>query len=773
MRTKQKKHGDKSQHGRGNRSHHLPNENTISEFKQIDKLSPSDFEIFVRDVFVAAGWNDAIITKVGQEFQHGDGGVDIFAYKSKRKFAIEVKQRQAGDTVDVSALNQLVTGAKLANVVNMILVTNSYFTSEVKVRALRLGVELLDRDGLQNLWIEKQSEIGREIKPRTYQETIIQDSLTRFNAGHSRLLIEMATGLGKTYTVAHLLKQILKQGKVKRVLFLAHQVEILLQSVTAFKNVLGIGTYSFSACFGGADPEQTDFVFGSFDTLFSKIATLEKETFDVIVVDEAHHTPARTYATVVEHFHPKLLIGLTATPFREDNKDVLAFFGGSAGHVGKYDLAWALRHNKLAFPKYLVLLDDLDQSRIDQLSSGMSISDLDQRLFLHKKDEEVVRIIENTVQDKQIQNLKGIVFCRSIQHITYLIQFFPPGSATFVHSQMSDSQRWQNIRDFREGSFCYILVRDLFNEGIDIPETNLLVFMRYTGSHTIWLQQLGRGLRKTPNKDYVHVLDFVGSLERLNEVHQLSKRVNRIPIEKENWEPRDKKETVHNSSLEVNYSQSAAQVLQLIEELQYRLKSRMQAIELLRKYYEENNRIPELNEIESVLIEVTTDQIATHFDSYFGYLESALTGQYDQSVFRAKCLDYARNYYQQNGVCPSYRAISLAYRHNSLLACSEAEIGFLLGNESELEVTLSISPAPSNQLASTTSLEASQRNIAKVTEINEEYLLIEKYLNLIKTRQDLLKLPTEDRAEIKRVFSSEFRFFNCLHNSENNSGQSK
>ncbi|NOS89326.1 MAG: restriction endonuclease [Methylococcaceae bacterium] len=115
----------------------------ITDFKKIDNLSPSDFGIFIRDVFVAAGWSDAIITKVGQEFQHGDGGVDIFAYKAKRKFAIEVKQRTVGTTVDIKALNQLVTGAKLANVTNMILVTNSYFTSEVKVRALRLGVELM------------------------------------------------------------------------------------------------------------------------------------------------------------------------------------------------------------------------------------------------------------------------------------------------------------------------------------------------------------------------------------------------------------------------------------------------------------------------------------------------------------------------------------------------------------------------------------------------------------------------------------------------------
>jgi len=738
----------------------------INDFKKIDLLSPSDFEIFVRDVFVSAGWSDAIITKVGQEFQYGDGGVDIFAYKNKRKFAIEVKQRKAGITVDVKALNQLVTGAKLANVNNMILVTNSYFTSEVKVRALRLGVELIDRDGLQNLWIKKHSEIGREIKPRKYQETVIQESLVLFNEGKARLLIEMATGLGKTYTVAHLLKQILREGKVKRILFLAHQVEILLQSVTAFKNVLGIGTYSFSACFGGADPEHTDFVFGSFDTLFSKIATLEKETFDVVIVDEAHHTPAITYATVVKHFHPKLLVGLTATPFREDNKDVLAFFGGSAGHVGKYDLAWALRHNKLAFPKYLVLLDDLDQSRIDQLSEGMSISDLDQHLFLHKKDEEVVRIIEKTVKDKPISNPKGIVFCRSIKHINYLIQFFPAGSATFVHSQMTDQQRWQNIRDFREGNYRYILVRDLFNEGIDIPETNLLVFMRYTGSHTIWLQQLGRGLRKTPNKDYVYVLDFVGSLERLNEVHQLTKRVNSVPIEQENLEesPRDKKETVHNSSLEVHYSQSAAQVLQLIEDLQYRLKSRMQAIEALQRYYEDYNKIPALNELEKYLPDITSDQIATHFDSYFGYLEAALTGQYEQEFFRTLCLDYAKKFYQENKIIPTFRAISLANQYNGLVACSEPEVKFLLGSESELENYLSGTDKP---------IESTQPIIVKPVEtekpvenieINEESLLIDKYSSVIKIRQDLLKLSAENRAEIKRVFNSEFRFFSWLQN---------
>ncbi len=292
----------------------------INEFKDVDSLSDRDFEIFIQKLLEASGWTNAIITEIGKEFRHGDGGVDIFAYKAGRKFAIEVKQRNIQTTVDVKSLNQLVTGARLAKVNNMILVTNSYFTSEVKVRALRLGVELIDREELQNLWVKKHSEIGRDIKPRKYQTQVIQEAVTQYERGKNKVLIEMATGLGKTYTVALLIKELIQNSvKRPRVMFIAHQVEILLQSVTAFKNVLGIGSYSFSACFSGSAPEATDFVFASFDTLYGQLESLKKETFDFIIVDEAHHTPARTFSEVVRNFVPKLLIGLTATPNRADN----------------------------------------------------------------------------------------------------------------------------------------------------------------------------------------------------------------------------------------------------------------------------------------------------------------------------------------------------------------------------------------------------------------------------------------------------------------------
>jgi superfamily II DNA or RNA helicase len=718
----------------------------INEFKDIDTLSPADFEIFAKDLFVASGWTDAVITKVGREFRHGDGGVDIFAYKGKRKFAIEVKQRKLNTTVDVKALNQLVTGAKLANVTNKILVTNSYFTSEVKVRALRLGVELIDRDELQNLWVVKHSEIGRDIKPRKYQQDVINEALSQYQNGKSKLLIEMATGLGKTYTVAHLIKILIQQyDRRPKILFLAHQVEILLQSVTAFKNVLGIGNYSFSACISGSAPENTDFVFASFDTLYGQVSGLCKDSFDFIVVDEAHHTPARTYSEVVTLFEPKLLIGLTATPYRADNKDVISFFGGADGHIGKFDLIWALKHKKLAFPKYLVLLDDLDQDKIDQLESGLSISDLDKRLFLHKKDKEVIRIIEKTIVEQVIENVKGIIFCRSIRHINHLMGFFELGTATLVHSKMSDQERRENIRNFREGNFKYILVCNLFNEGIDIPETNLLIFMRDTSSRRIWLQQLGRGLRKTPNKEYVHVLDFVGSLERLNEIKELSKEIERMPVDPESLiDDVDlaSKEVFHDGSLEVQYSAEAAKVLTLIENMKMQLNSRAILLEKLRKHYEINNEIPSICELKYKLIDVSLDQIATHFGSYYSYLIAAFGDGFDQQSIVNKLHEYVEIFCRQHKVEPSFRAVSHHFMEEQLYEFSEKELHLLLQNFNIV--------GDKKMVGSSVFQESNEQ----VEIIIEQCSLIEKFKTEIFSRSDIKKLPVIKQEEIKAKYLS-------------------
>lgn len=731
----------------------------IKEFKDIDALSYSDFEIFVKDVFEASGWTNSEITKSGREFKHGDGGVDIFSYKGNRKFAIEVKQRNINTTVDIKALNQLVTGARLANVTNMILVTNSYFTSEVKVRALRLGVELINREELQNLWIMKHSEIGRDIKPRKYQQDVIDEAISQYTNGKTKILIEMATGLGKTYTAAHLTKRLIKKSpKRPRVLFIAHQVEILLQSVTSFKNVLGIGNYSFSACFSGSNPEETDFVFASFDTLYGQIKNLKKSHFDYVIIDEAHHTPARTYSEVASVFSPRFLIGLTATPYRSDRKDVLSFFGGADGHIGKYDLVWALKHKKLAFPKYLVLLDDLDDQKINQLQCGLSIADIDKRLFLHKKDKEVVRIIEKTVTEQNIDNPKGIIFCRNIRHMKHLIGFFALGTATLVHSKMTDQERRENIRNFREGDFKYILVCDLFNEGVDIPETNLLVFMRHTGSHTIWLQQLGRGLRKTPNKDYVYVLDFVGSLERLNEVRELSRKIERQKIEQQNLtdetDETDKTGNAavfHDGSIEVKYSKEAAKVLALIESLKMQLNSRENLLEGIRAYFKENNKIPEISRIEESIPNLSLDQLATHFGSYHNYIRTAFEDNLlSQPAIQAKIKKYISNYRDKYGIIPSYRAVSQNFMEGPLCEFEDKEI------KEVIEKTSTLNPASSND-------EPEKISINKKIKTSEETCpLVEKYLDTIFTRGDIKSLTHEDKDKISEKYISTSIFLKKL-----------
>ncbi|MGP9765008.1 DEAD/DEAH box helicase family protein [Halomonas sp. AOP13-D3-9] len=739
----------------------------ISKFKDIDNLHHSDFEIFVKDLFISAGWKDAYITQLGDGFRSGDGGVDIFAYRNQRKYAIEVKQRDIKTAVDVKALNQLHTGAKLGNASNSILVTNSYFTSEVKIRALRLGVELIDRDELQNLWLEKKSEIGREIKPHNFQKDIINECLSKYNKKRTKLLIEMATGLGKTYTVALFLKKLMvSQGGQPKVLFLAHQIEILLQTVTAFKNVFGIGRYSFSACFSGAAPENTDFVFGTFDTLYGQISNLKKEEFDFIVVDEAHHTPANTYRQVVEAFDPKLLVGLTATPFRADNKNVNKFFGGDDGHVGKYDLIWALANKKLAFPRYHVLLDDLDQDKIDQLESGLSIADLDKKLFLHKKDEEVVKVIEKTVKEKKLDPVKGIVFCRNISHINHLIGFFKLGTAISIHSHQTQDLRRENLRKFREDHYKFILVCDLFNEGVDIPETNLLVFMRYTGSQTVWLQQLGRGLRKTEAKKYVDVLDFVGSLDRLDQINKFSSAVKSTaqdPKERPEPDERPSSENIHDSTIDVLYSESAARVLDLIQDLKYRLNSRADLIAKLKNFVHQENYIPKLNQLEILLDNVSVDQVCTHFESYYGFLSETLGHTFNPFGIISQVEEFVRDFKAQNGVLPSSRAIVNGLSFESLALVSERDLHKLqirstgIGDETKHENDVDTKNSRIDEGRAKIEPSADMEN-----DLGEQNLILEKYAGKVYGRKDYQSLPSKDKEEIATAFKSPSIFLNKL-----------
>ena len=647
------------------------------KFVDIDNLSKSDFELFVAQLFEKSGWDNVEVTKVGSEYRHGDGGVDIFCTKDKKKFAIECKHRKITNKCTVEDLNQLITGGKLANVKNLILVTNTYFTSEVEYRAFKLGVDLIDRNKLKDLFELNTSEIGKKIKPHPYQMDIVNQCINEFTKNNKKkILIELATGLGKTYTVAFIIKELLKEKKLK-ILFLAHQIEILTQTVISFKNIFGIGNYSFSGAVAGYTPEdKTDFMFGVFDTIYSNLKNFSKEDFDIIVVDEAHHVPANTYSKVVKHFNPKLLIGLTATPFRTDNRDVLNYFGGKEGHMGRYDLYWALKHRWLAFPKYQVHGHDVSQQKIDALDKGFTLDDLDRSLFIKEKDEKMVQALEKKAET--IENCKAIVFCRNIRHIKHLIKYFPPGKATYAYSNgMDGDQRRNNIREFREGNYRYILTCNLFNEGIDIPETNLLAFLRTTNSKLIWLQQLGRGLRRTNKKEFVDVFDFVGSVSRINEVKSFQKAYEEQVIDKSNINPNiniekdsnNLSEKHYDSSMQVNWNfKGAAQVLKLLEDQKYNLLELEEAVSVLRSYYEKYEEIPKIENLEDNLNNISSDQINTLFGSYYRYCNTALPFEREanEKYFIDKFLMYCKKFYNETGIIPSFQTINENNTFNNL-----------------------------------------------------------------------------------------------------------
>ena len=731
----------------------------INQFTDVHDLSPGDFEHFVAQVLKESGWKDVYVTQVGVDARHGDGGVDIVGYKNDRKFAIEVKHRTLPRKVETSALNQLVTRSKAINAGSMMLVTNSFFTDELIARALSLGVELIDGDRLKTMWSYKTTEIARSIKPRKYQQAVIDQATHALESGSNRLLIELATGLGKTYTAGLLLKELERRSKNRiSILFLAHRIEILVQSATAFKNIFTLGNYTASVIYGGAAIADTDIVFATFDTALTRSDSIAKRYFDVVVVDEAHHTPAVTYRSVVDVLNMGTLIGLTATPERQDKKNVLEIFGGPKGHIGKFDLAWALRHRHLAKPHYWVLLHNLDRDVLNKLDERVNLSELDRTLFLEKKDEEMVRKIEEHLRRSQIESPRVAVFCRSIAHIENFLPYFPSGSAVAIHSRLTRDEVRDRIRGFRDGRYKFALTVDLFNEGVDIPEINMVVFARSTRSHHVWLQQLGRGLRLAPNKDSVEVLDFVGSLERISEVRNLQKAAKEIRYDPANdarnkkyrfdeeWDDKSGKVTTHNDTIDVFFDEKAADILALVDKFDYRLQDRTKILDAFYDACSPDGIPPSLRDFLRASIEITGDQVATVFGSYCALVKAALPAA-DLAEIQTEVDQIDQFLTNQYGVAPSAAGVSNESHVNGLPLVSRAEAERFRPSPRPVDIKPSWAAENGNQ-------NDDHHDVSEG--------LANKYIHIIMNRYDLRMLESEEREAIIDEYGSTSAFLVAL-----------
>lgn len=338
-------------------------------------------------------------------------------------------------------------------------------------------------------------------------------------------LVVMAGGLGKTIVAANDVKDFLRTSR-KRVLFLCHDTGILEQNAKKFEKVLGY-EYSFGFFHGTRkDFHEVDVLFASFQTMESSKnwkQLFRRDEFAYVIVDEAHHAKARTYESATQYFESEFRLGLTATPKRQDGRNLEDVFGKP---IFSLDFIEAWDEGYLTGVDYQLITDEMSglKSFLDSENCvRISLKDLNRRVFTPKRDEWLVADIKE--RSKVKNNPRTVVFCQSITHANYISELIEGSVA--LHCDMPKAQQDKNLQDFRDGIVRTIVVVDKFNEGIDVPEIDVLVRLRLTGSATVFQQQLCRGLRVCDGKDNVLVLDYVTTCEQIEQLFALEEELEK------------------------------------------------------------------------------------------------------------------------------------------------------------------------------------------------------------------------------------------------------
>lgn len=374
----------------------------------------------------------------------------------------------------------------------------------------------------RNKVIQKQKKLAREteipslevyrLQPNSMQVGFINNLQKIYEAGENRALLISATGTGKTYASAFAMREL----GFQRVLFLVHRNQIAKQAMKSYRKVFG-GQVVMGLVTGKHQKYDADFVFATIQTL-SKDEILEKygkTAFDAIVIDEAHHSAANSYKKVMDYFQPKLWLGMTATPDkRDDNLD-----GRNIYEIFNHQIAYEIRlqdamEEDLLCPFHYFGITDLEVIA----DAGKSKQDKIENFQYLTSDERALNVMKQAeFFGYSGERVKGLIFCSRIDEARILSEKFnSKGWRTLVLSgNDSEETRVEAIErlagDEREDALDYIISVDIFSEGVDVPEINQVIMLRPTESPIVFIQQLGRGLRKAEEKEYVVVLDFIGN----------------------------------------------------------------------------------------------------------------------------------------------------------------------------------------------------------------------------------------------------------------------
>jgi superfamily II DNA or RNA helicase/HKD family nuclease len=347
------------------------------------------------------------------------------------------------------------------------------------------------------------------ITPRPSQQEALELLQNTLEEGYDKAMVVMATGLGKTYLAGFFAQNF------KRILFIAHREEILIQAKLSFQHIMPDQTYGLY--YGTEKQLEADVIFASIYTLGMKrhLEAFSPDDFDLIVVDEFHHAAAQSYQRVINYFKPKFLLGITATPVRLDGKDVYAICDGNVAY--QIHFIEAIQKQWLAPFHYYGVYDDTDYRQITWLGTKYDEEEL---LAVQLTEDMLEKVYVAWNKHKQTRTIS---FCSSIRQANTLANYFKTKGvrAVSLNSKTVDISRGDAIQQLNDGQLDILFTVDLFNEGIDIPSVDTLLFVRPTESLTVFTQQVGRGLRLHNQKSHCVIIDLIGNYRNADVKMQL------------------------------------------------------------------------------------------------------------------------------------------------------------------------------------------------------------------------------------------------------------
>lgn len=486
-------------------------------FLGAQRLLRGPWQAFERDVarlLLANGFADVRI--IGGT---GDRGADVLGVQEGKLWVFQCKYTSTSPPPTAS-ITEVVSAARYYGAERLVVATSrpptEGFIAECRRYARQgLSVELADPAVLLSLMESAPEYAPSRRELHAYQVEAARRFRTALtDTGRAQAVL--ATGLGKTVIMAEVVAELLREELVQegRVLVLAHTRELVDQLHLNFWHQLPkwVATHRLA---DGEWPSYWDGI--TFATIQSAVAKIDVlPSFGLVLVDEAHHLGAASFRRVLDSIRPPLVGGVTATPWRGDGYDVDQLLGPAVVRIG---IAEGLKNGFLANVDYRLMADNIDWNFIQEASfHGYSLSQLNRRLIIPTRDEEAVRIIRGTFDSEHRKS--GIVFSPTIVHAEAFAAMLRRYSfrAESISSETPARDRAILMARFKAGQLDFLTTVDMFNEGVDVPDVDLVVFLRATHSRRIFVQQLGRGLRVAPGKDRLVVLDFVTDLRRIAEV---------------------------------------------------------------------------------------------------------------------------------------------------------------------------------------------------------------------------------------------------------------